>query len=132
MCNPNITSDEKYLEEHFGKGQPFKVPEHYFEDFSSRLMARLPEQAAMPVVPIREHRSARRRGRWIAAAAAFAGLVMGGAAVWLSSDDASQSVARTAPVENVPVESAYGGSFDELADYAMLDNEDIYAYVSNN
>lgn len=132
MCNPNTTSDEKYLEEHFGKGQSFKVPEHYFEDFSSRLMARLPEQAATPVIPIREHRSVQRRGQLMAVAAAFAGLIVGGTAVWFSSDETSQSVARTAPVENVPTESAYGGSFDELADYAMLDNEDIYAYVSNN
>lgn len=132
MCNPNTTSDEKYLEEHFGKGQPFKVPEHYFEDFSSRLMARLPEQAATPVIPIREHRPVQRRGQLMAVAAAFAGLIVGGAAVWFSSDETSQSVAHTAPVENVPTESAYGGSFDELADYAMLDNEDIYAYVSNN
>ncbi len=132
MCNPDTTSEEKYLEKHFGKGQPFKVPEHYFEDFSSRLMARLPEQSATPVVPIREHRSVSRRGRWMAVAAAFAGLIVGGAAVWLSSGESPQSVARTAPVENVPTESAYGGSLDELADYAMLDNEDIYAYVSNN
>lgn len=132
MCNPNTTPDEKYLEKRFGKGRPFSVPEHYFEDFTSRLMARLPEQPAVSAAHVQQDAPVRRRWLPVAAAAAVAGLMAGGAAVWLSAEDASQPVARTAPVESAPAESAYGGSFDELADYAMLDNEDIYAYVSNN
>ncbi len=131
MCNPSTSPDEKYLEEQFGKEAPFSVPEHYFEDFTSRLMARLPEQATVSAAPVQKNRPVGRR--WlVAAAAALVGLMAGGAAVWFSAEEAPQSVARTAPVETTTTESAYGGSFDELADYAMLDNEDIYAYVSSN
>ena len=132
MCNPNTIPEEQYLEEHFGKSQPFSVPEHYFEDFSSRLMARLPEHKAATAIPVQPKMSARRRWLPMVAAAAVVGLLVIGAAVQFSKEDAPQSVARTAPVETAPTESAYGVSLDELADYAMLDNEDIYAYVSNN
>ena len=31
-----------------GTGNPFRVPEHYFEDFTQELMSKLPEKEPMP------------------------------------------------------------------------------------
>ena len=40
----NMDKDERYIEEHLGRENPFRVPDHYFEDFAKQLEMQLPEQ----------------------------------------------------------------------------------------
>jgi len=68
-------SDEEKIRQKIGTGNPFKVPEGYFEDFQQQLLSQLPERPLAEVKPVRT--SLWRTSRpWVAAAAVLAGAVM--------------------------------------------------------
>ena len=114
------TNDEKYLRERVGQKNPFRTPEGYFDQFTANIMAQLPERtpqtaeskpvAKKVVMPLR---------RWFYAAACVAALVVTAVSFHFhETADRQQSVAVT---------ESY---IDEAADYAMLDNTDIYQLLA--
>lgn len=103
-----MTQEEQILRETFGKRNCFKVPEGYFEQLTDQVMARLPQQQA---------RTAVLRPWYYAAACTLLALVMG-SAYYLHQQSAADMVA----------ESNY---YEEVADYAMIDNMDIYACITD-
>ena len=111
--------EEKYIEELVGKRNPFVVPEGYFEQLTADVMQSLPE------------RRPRAKTIWMrpvfyAAASVCALFVC--ATVWLSWPKSStMPQGQVAEVVQVPDETY----FDEAADYMMLDNQDIYACLSD-
>jgi hypothetical protein len=122
-----MDKDEKFLAERFGKKHPFEVPDGYFDDFASRLMSQLPEKEdrIIKLQPI--HRSYR---RWIVLAAASAMIAVFSLGTYMHNEDrifVSNS-------QNHVVHKVNNGYnvLDETVDYSMIDNEDIYAYVSDN
>jgi len=122
-------TNEKEFEKRFGKRQPFKVPEGYFEDFERQLMAQLPEEEAK-VVEMRPETKGRSIFRRIALAAASvcAAVFIVGAALHVQGGNGATDSA-------VAMQDKYATSYsaiDMAADYVMMDNEDIYAYVSEN
>ena len=127
----NMDAEEKLLEQRFGKKQPFTVPDGYFEQLAGRVMERLPEQ--QPAQPAAVHVPVRRRWyRW-AAAAAVVGVVFAGTLPFIGRQtrhDAQRPEARVAAVQTD--EHGYCSALDMAADYTMLDNEEIYAMVSEN
>ena len=116
--------EEKYIEELVGKRNPFVVPEGYFEQLTDQVMQSLPE------------RRPRAKTLWLrpvlyAAASVCALFVC--ATVWLSWPDSSQQEQKTVAeaVQAVQQQQPDDAFFDEAADYIMLDNQDIYACLSD-
>ena len=111
-------NEEKYIEEQVGRRNPFTVPEGYFDTFADQLMASLPE------------RQSRAKQVWLRPlryAAAIVCVCAMGAMGWFalsSSPDVSQ------PVRTEAAQMSNDAAFDAAADYAMIDNYDIYACLS--
>jgi hypothetical protein len=102
-------NEEKYLEERMAKQNPFKVPEGYFDSFAEHVMQQLPQRQAQA-----KHMWLR---PWMYAAASLLVAVFS-IAIYFSNtnSDASEMAAANASDSYI----------EEAADYAMIDNEDIY------
>lgn len=130
-----MMKEERYIGSRMGGGNPFRVPDGYFEDFASQIMDKLPEREVCADGDARVVSMNRRRRpvlRHILYAAACLCVAVFGVTAYLS---------KVAPAE----ERTQGGDVvashyhkaadtdsyeDDFADYAMLDNADIYAYLS--
>ena len=118
----NTDKDERILRQNFGNKVPFRVPEGYFEEFAEQLMAQLParETRAVPMRPWwRRHRASMLAAACICAAVFSIGVYFG------PSEPRQASFASTS-IENVD------NTMDEMADYVMMDNEAIYASLTDN
>lgn len=131
-----MDAEEKLFEQRFGKKQPFTVPDGYFDQLAERVMERLPEQqpASVPQVSV-EHKWR----RWAVAAAAV-GVVLTGSLAFMGQRSVNEGLVTTSHRETATTTTttdAYSSSssyssLDMAADYAMLDNDEIYAMVSEN
>jgi hypothetical protein len=110
-------NEENYLRERMSKKNPFQVPEGYFEDFATQVMANLPAREQKMTV---NHRALR---PWMYAAACL--LV----AVFCVAFYFSRVQPESPEMSQMAVSESY---MDEAADYAMIDNTDIYAYLAEN
>ncbi len=115
-------NDEERIKERFGKEQPFRVPEGYFDHFASQFISQLPEREARQ---IKLRPSRWQQWRPWAAAAAFIGVVAVGATLWLGHSE-QQPIDTFADTSAQKVEY----TLDQAADYAMLDNQEIYAMMA--
>ena len=121
--------EEMYIQEKVGKRNPFRVPEGYFENLTAQVMQSLPEQ------PKRRAKSIFMRPVFYAAASVCALMVVGAAWMWRPASDATSADAASvhANVSSQPLQQdASEIYFDEAADYMMLDNHDIYAYLAES
>ena len=123
---------EDIIKEKNGHENPFRVPEGYFNDLTSRIMAQLP--ADEPVVGETVGKPAlkvtRRRQLWkplVACAASVAAVVF---SVAIIMNDGSEEAAAMAN-EQTESNSAHDQFVDEVADYAMMDNADIIACLND-
>lgn len=123
--------EEQELQERFGKGNPFRVPEGYFVQLTDRVMAQLPEreqQAEQITLADRRPKSRLVALRpWLYAAACIVAAVVMGLTFHHSHEPADEQTVASTTVTNT--ESEY---IDDAADYAMLDNAEIYAYLAEN
>lgn len=122
-----MVNEEKYLREKMGQGNPFKTPEGYFDQFTDRLMKQLPEERQKPAIV--------RLLRPMLYAAVFVGILILGATFVFNnsqSSDTQQNLAlathKTAEQSAVTYSDTY---IEDAANYAMIDNEEIYAYLSD-
>ena len=108
-------NEEKYLEERLAKRNPFLVPEGYFNSFAEQVMEQLPER----------RQKARRvlLRPWMYAAACLLVAVFS-VAVYFSRINTD-----TPEMPQMAVSESY---IDEAADYAMIDNAEIYACLAEN
>lgn len=126
-----MDQEETYLEQHYGKVRPFTVPDGYFDTIADRVMARLPEQKD-EVRPVAKERRLKPRQQWrtlVSVAACACVIVLAG--TWiarLATPDTAQQTAVAASTATATQDA----DFDDMADYVMIDNEDIYALVANN
>ena len=130
---------EDILKQKFGQQNHFQVPEGYFDKFMTDIMEQLPEQETTAVeVKLSDTKKAWIRPmRRLAIAASFAALLFGAATFYKSGSQSNQasSEIQTAKMEKVAdSQSAENDEYyiDEMANYAMLDNSDIYAYLIEN
>ena len=56
--------EEDFIRKKYGSGNPFKVPEGYFEQFTSELMSKLPEKEMKPVLSMPSRQRTRMRTVW--------------------------------------------------------------------
>ena len=110
-------NEEKYIQEKVRSWNPFVVPEGYFDTFADQLMASLPE---------RQPRAKQVWLRPLRYAAAVVCVFVLGVVSWLTLSPETQQ-----PIQASAVQISSDVAFDEAADYAMLDNYDIYACLSD-
>ena len=117
----SMTNEEKYLRERVGQKNPFRTPEGYFDQFTANIMAQLPEKplAAVPQQPVAKKVAMPIR-HWFYAAACVAALLVTAFSFHFHEADTVQP-------KHVAVSETY---IDEAADYAMLDNMDIYQLLA--
>ena len=126
-----MDKDEEKLITRFGKVEPFKVPDGYFEDFTRQLMSKLPDKShktgIVELYPMLW--SSRLRGG-IAAAVIAATLTIG-VYTYIGKFNVINSCERASMPQKENVDQSKT-NFDQMADYTMMDNEDIYASLSDN
>ena len=106
---------------------PFRVPEGYFESLTERVMQQIPEESAEKVavtIPLW-----RRFGFRVAAAVIFIFVGVGSFYLFHQNVEAQQNTQATASVEVVNHNQS-ATTIDQVADYIMCDNHDMYAYLS--
>ena len=118
--------EEDFIRKKCGDGNPFRVPEGYFEQFSADLMQKLPEKEASPLsIPLPSRRKPALRAAWYAAAATVCGIVLFGTHYFRSSR-------LNAPMPTYSTEYVESGEvyMDDLLDYAMVSNQEIAMYLT--
>ena len=132
-------NDELYLKKTVGNRNPFRVPEGYFEQFTDQLMQQLPERedtVAKQLDIAQKHVSqtlARRtllRPLLYAAACTALALMLGVSYYFMQSTAPSNEPAPIAVVATTPATDYI--YYEEAADYAMFDNTEIYACLSES
>ena len=122
-------NEEDYIRSKMGNRNPFTVPEGYFEQLTAQVMQKLPaqEMQAQQRLSAQEPKKSAviRYLRPLLYAAACICLAMFGVTVYQNLDKQTADTLQS----NIPqISMEYNDDFiDEAADYAMLDNEDIYA-----
>ena len=119
-------NEEMYIQEKVGKRNPFRVPEGYFDNLTAQVMQLLPEQ------PQRRAKSVFMRPVFYAAASICVLLVAGAAWLWHTEMAASSEAPVQAQVATQPQQAEGDVYIDEAADYMMLDNHEIYAYLAES
>lgn len=109
-------------------GYPFRVPEGYFDGFASQVMDRLPERTPVELKAVGGTRH--RLWAWIAAAACVCVGIFSTAMYFAKTDSASHSGAGNEAIAHSAT-SVYDTDEDAFADYVMIDNADIYAYLTD-
>ena len=131
MIRQTSMEEEKYLIERVGKQNPFKVPEGYFDTLANQVMAMVDAEKGAQVVEIRKAKKAKTVWlRPLLYAAACGCVLFVSVASYLSHED--QSMAAPTTESAVAVQTMDYYSFDEAADYAMIDNQEIYACLSSD
>ena len=115
-------NDELYLKQTVGNRNPFSVPDGYFEQLTEQVMQQLParERPIAPEQPATAQPVARKQALMLGVSYYF---MQSPAA----STDAAPMAAAAAPAPYVAPDNSY---IDDAADYAMLDNTEIYACLS--
>ena len=90
---------------------PFRVPEGYFDSLTAKVMQQLPEQPKRSLIA--------KLRPWMYAAACVVAVLFT-ATIYFYPSDNQQQVATTA--------DSY---IDDIADYVMADNNDIYACLND-
>ena len=100
-------NEEKMIMDRFGNGNPFRVPENYFNEFPQRIMKRIERQ-----------RKRRRIIRW-SIAAMLAGCV-------LSASFLQNGIGQ----QNTPFEAENSQYIEDALDYSMINNMEIATYLT--
>lgn len=121
-----MKEDDEILKMQFGRRHPFKVPTGYFESLDSRIVEQLPKRQKQRF-GIRLSLS--RQYRRIAAVAAVACLAVCGSVIYMDKLD-SRAVSHDNALSSA--NAAYSdGTLDDIAEYAMMDNDDMYVLISD-
>ena len=107
-----------------GTDNPFSVPDHYFEDFSRNLMAKLPEKE--PLSLPEEPTLWQRVKPWIYMAAMFCGIMLS-VRVFVGEPQKEEIPhINVADAENIPDED-----WEIIIDRIMMDDYTIYQYLTD-
>ena len=105
-----MIEEEKHLREIVGQRNAFRVPDGYFEQLTAQVMQQLPEQQKARTTILRP---------WLVAAACTLAAILMGVTYYWHQDSADDMIAD-------------GNYYEEVADYAMIDNMTIYASLEDN
>lgn len=116
--------EEDLIRKKCGSKDPFRVPEGYFENFTSELMDRLPERPAMQVA--RPKRRIFRFAKY-AAAAVLCGIAVAGTFRLTQRAAPDHTAAYTA---GITTGENPDSDMDDYLDYAMVSNQEIAQYLT--
>ena len=105
--------EEDFIRKKYGSGNPFKVPEGYFEQFTSELMSKLPEKEMKPVPSM----PSRRRTRM------FLGTYYLQSVIHPNGESPVAQYGETIETEDIYM--------DDVLDYAMVSNHEIALYLTD-
>lgn len=115
--------EEFILEQKFGRRVQFKVPEEYFGQFEENFMRNLQDNG----LKRRRHRTM--LIRYVACAACLVFVIISGFLLFNTGvNEEPQSASNMSRSSSSSFVNDY--MIDEISDYAMLDNDDFYSYVS--
>ena len=124
-----------HLQKEYGTQRPFTVPENYFSELSSRVMAQIQaEEQKATVVAVKPRRAMVHYLRPLAAAAMTIGVVLVG---FLAYHEFEGGQGKHALTEGHLARGTHETSassedeFDKAADYFMIDESDMYAYLAS-
>ena len=130
MKNENINIEERFLQERFGRENPFRTPEGYISSLVERVMTALPdkeETAEVKAVTI----PLWKRLRPLAVAASVCLLIGGVGTVaykTFTTNESNQAVvAKKAPTDNGNV--ARVSNIDQAVTDYQIDEEDLFAMM---
>ena len=116
------TGQDWMLKQNFSNEMPFRIPKGYFEEFAEQMMGQLPVQQAK-VIPMRPWWRRHRVSMFAAASICAAVFSVG---IYIDSSRSQQTSLAGGSIENID------NMMDEMADYVMMDNEAIYASLTEN
>ena len=124
-----MINEEEYIRSKMGQKNPFKVPDGYFDKLTQQVMDRLPEQQTdrLPEQQTNEQQTKKKSAiirhlRPLLYAAACICIAVFTATFFFGSH-----VEEDDTMANAQQDATYSDTYiDEAADYAMIDNEDIY------
>jgi hypothetical protein len=125
--------EEEIIKKRCGTGNVFRVPDGYFDDFASNLMEKLPERENR-TIQLSNHYGVAHILKPILYAAACLCLAIFCTVLYFNknvSTNQSQNSSASVSVQGSS-ESSRDELIDRTADYAMMDNHDIYACVSSD
>lgn len=105
--------------------KPFSVPEGYFDKLTDRVMGQIPEDEQNQT---KKAKNIRRLFPYAAAASVLAAAI--GIGIYLKFSD-SQPPAQGEPQEVQVAQNNEEQTIEEVADYIMYDDNDLYAYIAD-
>lgn len=115
--------EEDKLQKMIGTENPFRVPEGYFESFTSEVMNRLPEKEKLAVAR-KEPTKWEKIRPWLYMTAMFVGAAL---IIRVASTDSRPSAERVASEES-ETEIEY---INMAVDNSMLDDYSLYVYLAD-
>ena len=107
-----------------GTSNPFRVPDHYFEDFTQELMNKLPEKEPMPLMS--EPTLWQRVKPWIYMTAMFCGIMLS-VRVFVGEPQKDEFPA----ISQIEAENITDEDWEIMIDYIMMDDYSLYQYLTN-
>ena len=107
-----------------GTSNPFRVPDHYFEDFTQELMSKLPEKESMPLMS--EPTLWQRVKPWIYMTAMFCGIMLS-VRVFVGKPQKDEFPA----ISQIEAENLTDEDWEIMIDYIMMDDYSLYQYLTN-
>lgn len=127
---------ESNLHSEFGNKRPFTVPEDYFENLSDRIIAQFPAEDSDVNVSNAKKVGIFSRLKPVLVAASVVGLVF---VAYLSynsflakENNEEKQVATKFVEKSTQRDTVSTDAVDEAVDYMMIDEDDMYAYMSEN
>ena len=119
-------NEDKELLRKYGKKNPYRTPEGYFDDFAGKLMQQLPDTAAPCTGQTPERlRTIDRIKPWCYMAAMFAGLLF--SFRWIVGDAGTADL----PTERVDlVSDMEEEDLEPLMDQLLMDDYTLYQYLT--
>ncbi len=121
-----MMNEEEYLKSKVGNRNPFTVPEGYFEQLAQQVMDRIPA-VTQELKPAPKKTVFKQLRPWLYAAACICVGVFTAGVLFNSQNDNSKELEQMATLEQENINYYSDNYIDEEADYAMFDNQEIYA-----
>ena len=124
-----MMNEEEYIRERIGKHNPFTVPDGYFDQLSAQVIDRLsPVTTAADTDESHTGTGKPAIVRYLRPLLYAAACIVLAIAVGTFYRNAATSDAEQLVAHQQETVTTYSDSYiEDMADYAMLDNEDIYA-----
>ncbi len=124
MKGEKLMKEEDKLLKKLGTENPFRVPEGYFESFTSDLMSRLPEKEKTDV--FREPTTWEKVRPWLYMAAMFVGAAL--IIRVASTGEAVSEIRQQAAADDADVELEY---ISTAIENTMMDDYSLYVYLTD-